>query len=105
MDHFVTLDRLPEGIVFPPDLDGRIGFDAAARRLWFRGFMSKAAFDRLYLLGDDWGYRRALEGLFQLSTPEEETPRRAARPWAAVLATLGLLVGVACVWLLRGQFP
>ena len=104
MDHFVRLDRLPERLAFPTDLDGRIGFDPAAQRLWFRGFMSKAAFDRLYLLSDDWGYRRALEELFRISTLEEETSARASRPFATVLATLGLLLGAAFALLLRGHF-
>jgi hypothetical protein len=105
VDHFVRLDRLPERLIFPSEQEGKIGYDAAVKRLWYRGFMSKAAFDRLYLLSEDWGYRRALEELFQLSTPEDEPPRRAARALTTVLATLGILLGAAFVWLLRGQFP
>jgi hypothetical protein len=47
VDHFVTMNRLPDGLEFPPALKNRIWFDAAKRRLVFRGFMSKAEFDRL----------------------------------------------------------
>ena len=38
--------------------------------------MSKAEFDRLCQLSGDWGYRRPLEDLFRLCTPEAERPRR-----------------------------
>ena len=30
MDHFVKLERLPEGVEFPPQMKDRIYFDAAA---------------------------------------------------------------------------
>ncbi len=77
VDHFVTMDRLPDGLEFPPDLKDRIWFDAVMRRLVFRGFMSKADFDRLCRLSDNWGYRRPLEDLFRLCTPEEPARLRA----------------------------
>jgi hypothetical protein len=70
MDHFVKLDRLPEGYEFPPDLGERIYFDAEGHKLVFRGYMSKAEFDRLSQLTRDWGFRRSLEDLFRLSVPE-----------------------------------
>jgi hypothetical protein len=72
MDHSVSLDRLPEGLRFPPEFDGRIRHDDARRTLIFRGFMSKAEFDKLSRLHDDWGYRRRLEELFRLCTPDPE---------------------------------
>jgi hypothetical protein len=70
MDHFVKLERLPEGIEFPPHLSERIHFDASARRLVYRGYMSKADFDRLCQLSNDWAFRRTLEELFRLCIPE-----------------------------------
>ncbi len=70
MDHFVKLDKLPDGYQFPPDLQERIYFDADARKLVFRGYMSKSEFDRLSALTRDWGFRRSLEELFRLSIPE-----------------------------------
>jgi len=90
LDHFVTMDRLPVGLEFPPTLKDRIWFDAAKRRLVFRGFMSKAEFDRLNRLSDDWGYRRPLEDLFRLCTPEEEERPRGLRRMYASLASLWL---------------
>ena len=72
MDHFVKLDRLPEGYEFPADLKDRIFFDAAAHKLMFRGYMSKADFDRLCQPTRDWGFRRALEDLFRECVPEED---------------------------------
>ena len=74
MEHFVSLPVLPPGLKFPPDFSGRIRHDAASGRLIFTGFMSKADFDRLCRLSDDWSFRRPLEDLFRLCTPEE--PKR-----------------------------
>ncbi|MGP0070115.1 MAG: hypothetical protein ACLQGP_41770 [Isosphaeraceae bacterium] len=70
MDHFVRLDKLPDGYQFPPDLQERIYFDAASQKLVFRGYMSKSDFDRLGQGTRDWGFRRSLEELFRLSVPE-----------------------------------
>jgi hypothetical protein len=72
MDHFVKLDRLPDGYEFPPDLRDRISFDAQEHKLLFRGYMSKEDFDRLSQLTRDWGYRRALEDLFRECVPEAD---------------------------------
>ena len=88
MDHFVRMGRLPDGLQFPPDLLDRIWYDAEGRRLVFRGFMSKAEFDRLFRLSDDWGYRRPLEDLFRECTPDEEGPRRSGL--RRVLAAFGI---------------
>lgn len=87
MEHFVSMNRCPEGLAFPSDLKERIRYDPTNRRLVFRGFMSKSEFDRLCGLSDDWGYRRPLEDLFRLCTPDEPPPgvfRRA-------LSMLGML--------------
>jgi hypothetical protein len=72
MDHSVRIDRLPDGLVFPPDLLDRVSFDEARQTLSFRGFMSKADFDRLSRLSENWGYRRSLEELFRLCSLESE---------------------------------
>ena len=79
MDHFIKLDKLPDGYEFPPDLKDRIFFDAGAHKLVFRGYMSKAEFDRLSLLTRDWGFRRTLEELFRECVPEVEHPPRPKR--------------------------
>jgi hypothetical protein len=73
MDHFVKLDKLPEGLEFPPQFKDRIRFDPAAHKLVFRGYMSKADFDQLSQLTSDWKFRRTLEDLFRLCTPELPT--------------------------------
>lgn len=87
MDHFVSMERLPDGLSFPPELDGRIRFDADRRTLSFRGFMSKAEFDRLSRLHDDWGYRRSLEDLFRICTldPEPQPTNRLASVFARLI--------------------
>jgi hypothetical protein len=88
MDHFVSLEKWPEGVEFPPELRDRIEYNAATRRLTFHGFMSKSDFDRLCRLSDDWGYRRPLEELFQQSTLAEEQPRSPLRRVMSSLASL-----------------
>jgi hypothetical protein len=72
MDHFVKLDKLPEGFEFPPQMKDRIHFDPVARKLTYRGYMSKTDFDRLCQLTTDWSFRRTLEELFRSCVPEVE---------------------------------
>jgi hypothetical protein len=90
MDHFVVLDRLPDGLEFPPDLRDRIAYSPESRRLGFKGFMSKADFDRLWMLSEDWSFRHKLEDLFRICTVEPDPPR-GLRRW------LGPLFGGAAV--------
>jgi hypothetical protein len=72
MDHFVKVDKLPDGYQFPSDLQDRIRFDPEGHRLVFRGYMSKGDFDRLSQLTRDWGFRRSLEDLFRQCIPEPD---------------------------------
>lgn len=74
MDHFVILERLPEGLTFPPELKDRIEIDPTTRKLIFHGYMSKADFDRISQLTRDWSFRRKLEELFQVCIPEDRPP-------------------------------
>jgi hypothetical protein len=87
MEQFVPLDRLPDGLTFPPEMEGRIRHDPDMRRLSFQGFMCKAEFDRLSRLHDDWGYRRALEELFRLCSfePEPRPVNRLARVFSRLI--------------------
>ena len=89
MDHFVTLARLPARLRFPAEFEGRISHDPALGRLVFRGFMSKAEFDRLCDLSDDWGYRRQLEELFRQCTPDDAAPERGFTRKVASLVSFG----------------
>jgi hypothetical protein len=72
VDHFVKLERMPEGLVFPADLADRIWIDPQSKTLHFRGYMSKTEFDRICGLTKDWPFRRKLEELFQISIDEDE---------------------------------
>jgi hypothetical protein len=83
MDHFVVLDQLPAGLEFPPDLRDRISYDPATKRLTHRGFLSKADFDRLWLLSEDWSYRHKLEDLFRLCIVDDQP--HGLRRWLAPL--------------------
>ncbi len=71
MEHFVTVTKLPAELSFPSEYSDKIHYDAERKRLVFQGVMSKADFDRLSRLSDDWGYRRPLEDLFRLSIEDE----------------------------------
>jgi hypothetical protein len=86
VEHFVPIQRWPEGLELPADLRERIQYDPTRGRLVYRGFMSKSEFDRLCMLSDDWSFRRPLEDLFRLCTPEE--PRSGV--FHRVRAVLGL---------------
>lgn len=77
--HRTALDHLPPGLSWPQDLADRVVYDPASKSLSFNGYMSKATFDRLANLSDDWDYRDAMERLFQESLPEtavDSRPRR-----------------------------
>ncbi len=98
--HAVPLERLPdefhscEPTGFPEALADRIWFDSQRKRLAFRGFMSKAAYDRLDGISSDRDYQRAVEELFRQSVYEEPAePRRPLLKYipVAVLVTAALL--------------
>ena len=88
MDHFVKLDRLPEGVEFPPQFKERIHFDPVAHKLVFHGYMSKTDFDRLCQLSNDWAFRRILEELFRLSIPEDTSRPNGLRRLLTAVARL-----------------
>jgi hypothetical protein len=77
VDHFVTLEKLPEEMEFPADLKDRIRLDAQSKRLYFRGYMSKTDFDRICLLTKDWSFRRKLEDLFRACIDDDEPASKA----------------------------
>jgi hypothetical protein len=95
----VPVDRLPEGLSFPGDLQRRIHYDASRHRLAFEGFMSKATFDRLYRLADDREYRRALEELFQICTFDDSDRADGRKVQGLVWAMIGV-AGVAVLFAL-----
>lgn len=88
VDHFVKLEHLPEDFVLPPQFQNRLEFDAEARKLVFHGYMSKSEFDQISSLTKDWRFRRTLEELFCLCTPENKPPPAG---FGRVLAVLGQL--------------
>jgi hypothetical protein len=79
VDHFVALDRLPDGFDFPPEMKDRIYFDEQRHQLVFHGYMSKSEFDHMCELTRDWKFRRKLEELFCLCVPDEPAPPGGAR--------------------------
>jgi hypothetical protein len=72
MDHFVKLDRLPDGYEIPRNLQDKLHFDLEGHRLVFRGYMSKTEFDRICEPTRDWAFRRSVEELFRMSVADAE---------------------------------
>ena len=97
----VKLDRIPDGLSFPPKLQERIRYDSTARELQFDGFMSKTDFDKLVGLHNDIAYQRALERLFQIATfdtPAEDSPSRGP-VWILGLSVICVVLATAA-WML-----
>jgi outer membrane protein TolC len=62
---YETLNALPQGIVFPPNVSGQIRFSPLEQRLYFRGRMSLRQQQTLLGLSVDPAYQTALQGLIQ----------------------------------------
>jgi hypothetical protein len=88
MDHFIKVDKLPDGLVFPDDLTDKIRFDAEQRKLVFRGTMSKRDFDRLSQLTTDWPFRRRLEELFRIAVDPAPVKKGGLRKMSAAVSRL-----------------
>jgi hypothetical protein len=100
MDHFVHLERLPDGLAFPSEMEGRIEYDASRQTLIHCGPMSKCAFDRLFKLHNDSEYRRAVESLFQKATfeAEDDMHARTEVPIAVAGGVLVLVIAALVIW-------
>lgn len=88
MDHFVKLERLPDGYQIPGSVEEKLHFDAEGRRLVFRGYMSKTEFDRICEPTRDWGFRRSVEELFMKSVVDAEPAGGGKNRIRGVLARL-----------------
>ncbi|MEO8166023.1 MAG: hypothetical protein ABI619_11575 [Betaproteobacteria bacterium] len=97
--HYVPLLRLPDAFQFPKALHDRIWFDDERKCLAFRGFMSKATYDRLDALANDVAYQRAIDELFRQSVYDEPGSRQPALykllPIAALLTAALIAVAVS----------
>jgi hypothetical protein len=92
----VSLQHLPEGLEFPPELSHRIAYDARERKLAYEGYMSKTHFDKLIHLDKSDEYRRAIEELFQICEFEvEDTSAKPRRAVVTVLITVAVLAMAA----------
>ena len=69
MDHFVKLDRLPEGVEFPPQLKDRIHFDPVAAQAGLPRLHEQDRLRPSVPAQQRLGFRRTLEELFRLSSP------------------------------------
>ena len=91
MDHFVKLDKIPDGFEFPAAMKDRIHFDESRHELVFRGYMSKTEFDHLCEATRDWKFRRTLEELFCQCVPDEAPRSRGiGRLWDALKRRINL---------------
>src|SRR5207237_301360 len=104
MEYAVKLARLPDNVVFPDRLRGRVNYDAAKGQLSYQGFMTKCTYDELAALDDDAEYHRAIEHLFVLTSQEVAPQSRSRRIPAIVLATVAAaLLAAVVVWAMAGQ--
>lgn len=101
--HYASLETLPGECRFAEDLARRVWYEADERRLAFRGFMSKATFDRLERLSKDPAYQRAIEELFRVSVfePPREPVIQARRVWIVVGIAAGVVALAAIALLAR----
>ena len=91
MDHFVSLDRLPDGLEFPERVRDRISYDPTRKALVYHGPMSRSHYALLWSLSSDWGYRGAVEALFRKANSEPERERQGVRTRMLALG-LGILI-------------
>ena len=86
MEHFVTVLAFPKDLTIPSAYSSKIRYEADRGRLVYQGVMSKAEFDKLSNLSEDWSYRRPLEELFRLSIEETHS----LKGWRRLKAVLSL---------------
>lgn len=89
MDHFITVDHLPDGFSIPNDLKEKLEYEPEARRLVHHGFMSKEEYDRLVASTDDWAFIRQLEQLFLACTFEDDSEPKGIRKLFRSFSWLG----------------
>jgi hypothetical protein len=92
------LSQLPPGVQFEDDFPEPIHYDAARKRLEYRGFMPHPSFVALQRLSNDYEFLRCLERLFAESA-QPETPRAPFPAWL-MLAPAGAVVAGAIAWLM-----
>ena len=97
--YFVPLEHRPDHFPIPADLQARFAYDSQRQGLTYEGWMCKATYDRLRDISNDYHYQRALERLFQIAIPEEDTPPRNGfglliTAGLALATVLAMLVGV-----------
>ena len=103
MIHYVPLNRLPANFRVPENLRNRFWYDEDKQALAYEGPMFKLTFDRLREISHEYDYQRALERLFQISTPEEDSPRGQGKVLMIAAGCVLLLVVLVCGLLaLRG---
>jgi hypothetical protein len=92
------MDRLPPDFQLSDDFPEPMHFDAAARRLVYRGFMSSCSYAFLRTCCKDLTYLRALDALFQETAAKcPHRPKAQKRSWRW-LAALGVAVVAVVVW-------
>ncbi|HEX8922100.1 MAG TPA: neuraminidase-like domain-containing protein, partial [Pyrinomonadaceae bacterium] len=71
--YHTPLDAFPANLRIPPDMEGRLTYDAAAHTLGFKGLMTATERELLWNLSANTSYRSALDALFA-------APNAAAQP-------------------------
>ncbi len=78
----VPLEKLPEGLEFPPELSDKLEYDPQAKVLRFKGTMTEAERDQLIKLSDDPAWQKAVKLLYLSSNKEKAYYYMAVVCWA-----------------------
>lgn len=95
MIHSVPLNSIPADLRVPDEVKQRFWYDAEQKQLCFDGFMGSAMLDELEHLHIDSDYRRAVNDLFHISVPEDNSSGQ--RTLKLVVALVVVTIIVICV--------
>src|SRR4051794_3118019 len=91
----VSLAALPANVSFDPSRPEPIRYDAAQKKLRYRGQMYHTNYMYLRSLSTDAAYGHAVDELFAASVPREEAA--AKFPWIWIAAGVFLLTAISAV--------
>jgi hypothetical protein len=97
----VSLASLPANITFDDSCPEPIRYDAAQKKLRYRGQMYHTNYMYLRSLSTDAAYGHAMDELFAASVPRDEAGAKFPWMWVAVGAFLLTTIGAVAVWAMR----
>jgi len=98
VEYSVKLSHLPATVSFSDRLSERLRYDASRGELFYRGFMTKCAYDEISGLSDDPDYHRAVERLFVLTSAEIAPPSNRFSMRVLATAAAVVMAVVVLIW-------